>query len=117
VIRFRIYQLGGGAVIRALSNKAFELIALRQKKKCNAEIMLLTDTQIKATADFWYIPQYLPRSPPNKKRLATFLLQVFVTTGRGGEIRTPDPLHPMQVRYQAALRPEGADYSRALRIT
>lgn len=33
--------------------------------------------------------------------------------GRGGEIRTPDPLHPMQVRYQAALRPEGANYSRA----
>ena len=26
--------------------------------------------------------------------------------GRAGEIRTPDPLHPMQVRYQAALRPE-----------
>jgi hypothetical protein len=23
-------------------------------------------------------------------------------------------LHPMQVRYQAALRPEGADYSRAI---
>ena len=26
--------------------------------------------------------------------------------GRGGEIRTRDPLHPMQVRYQAALRPD-----------
>lgn len=26
--------------------------------------------------------------------------------GRGGEIRTHDHLHPMQVRYQAALRPE-----------
>ena len=26
--------------------------------------------------------------------------------GRNGEIRTHDPLHPMQVRYQAALRPE-----------
>ena len=25
--------------------------------------------------------------------------------GRGGGIRTRDPLHPMQVRYQAALRP------------
>ncbi len=25
--------------------------------------------------------------------------------GRGGEIRTHDHLHPMQVRYQAALRP------------
>ena len=26
--------------------------------------------------------------------------------GRDGEIRTRDPLHPMQVRYQAALRPD-----------
>ena len=34
--------------------------------------------------------------------------------GRGGEIRTRDHLHPMQVRYQAALRPEGADYNRAV---
>ena len=33
--------------------------------------------------------------------------------GRGGGIRTRDPLHPMQVRYQAALRPEGRDYIRA----
>ena len=27
-------------------------------------------------------------------------------TGRDGVIRTLDPLHPMQVRYQAALRPD-----------
>jgi hypothetical protein len=26
--------------------------------------------------------------------------------GRGGEIRTHDPLRPRQVRYQAALRPD-----------
>jgi hypothetical protein len=26
--------------------------------------------------------------------------------GRGGEIRTPDPLVPNQMRYQAALRPD-----------
>ncbi len=26
--------------------------------------------------------------------------------GRGGGIRTRDPLHPMQVRYQAALHPD-----------
>gem|GEM_PF-6122984 len=26
--------------------------------------------------------------------------------GRGGEIRTPDPLLPKQMRYQAALHPE-----------
>ncbi len=28
--------------------------------------------------------------------------------GRGGEIRTPDPLLPKQMRYQAALRPDGS---------
>ena len=27
----------------------------------------------------------------------------FDSLGRGGGIRTRDPLHPMQVRYQAAL--------------
>ena len=27
-------------------------------------------------------------------------------TGRGGEIRTPDPLLPKQMRYQTALHPE-----------
>ena len=29
----------------------------------------------------------------------------LVVSGRGGQIRTGDPLHPMQVRYRAALRP------------
>ena len=29
--------------------------------------------------------------------------------GRGGRIRTGDPLHPMQVRYRAALRPDTSD--------
>jgi hypothetical protein len=30
----------------------------------------------------------------------------LVKYGRGEKIRTSDPLHPMQVRYQAALRPD-----------
>ncbi len=30
----------------------------------------------------------------------------FLISGRGGGIRTRDPLHPMQVRYQAALHPD-----------
>ena len=30
--------------------------------------------------------------------------------GRGGGIRTPDPLVPNQMRYQAALRPDSAHY-------
>ena len=32
---------------------------------------------------------------------------LFVINGRGGGIRTPDPLLPKQMRYQAALRPDG----------
>ena len=32
--------------------------------------------------------------------------------GRGGGIRTPDPLLPKQMRYQTALRPDGAIVSR-----
>ena len=31
-------------------------------------------------------------------------------SGRGGGIRTPDPLLPKQMRYQAALRPDFSDY-------
>lgn len=31
-------------------------------------------------------------------------VMVEETNGRSGEIRTPDPLLPKQVRYQAALR-------------
>ena len=42
--------------------------------------------------------------------LFIFMMQI---SGRGERIRTSDHLHPMQVRYQAALRPEDADYSRA----
>ena len=29
-----------------------------------------------------------------------------IKNGRAGETRTLDPLHPMQVRYQTALRPD-----------
>ena len=36
-----------------------------------------------------------------------------VGIGRGERIRTSDHFTPSEVRYQAALRPEGADYSRA----
>ena len=40
-----------------------------------------------------------------KKTQQIALLGSFIV-GRGGGIRTRDPLHPMQVRYQAALRPD-----------
>jgi hypothetical protein len=52
------------------------------------------------------------RNPPlaakhegNKKATLSSGLNVL-SVGRGGGIRTRDPLHPMQVRYQAALRPD-----------
>ncbi len=39
-----------------------------------------------------------------KKAPNCFQLEAFVQSiGRRGGIRTRDPLHPMQVRYQAAL--------------
>ena len=40
------------------------------------------------------------------KKKRQLSLPLFPGFGRGGGIRTRDPLHPMQVRYQAALRPE-----------
>lgn len=39
------------------------------------------------------------------KKKRQLSLPLFPGFGRGGGIRTRDPLHPMQVRYQAALRP------------
>ncbi len=32
--------------------------------------------------------------------------EALILLGRDGEIRTHDPLHPMQVRYRAALHPD-----------
>ena len=34
------------------------------------------------------------------------MIRLYILNGRGERIRTSDHLHPMQVRYQAALRPE-----------
>ena len=49
-------------------------------------------------------------SPLKKsKKICRMLPDIAFNTfnvGRGGEIRTPDPLLPKQMRYQAALRPE-----------
>ncbi len=36
----------------------------------------------------------------------------WTESGRGERIRTSDHFTPSEVRYQAALRPEDADYSR-----
>jgi hypothetical protein len=36
--------------------------------------------------------------------------------GRGGGIRTPDPLVPNQMRYQTALRPDKFSLSHSTRL-
>ena len=41
-----------------------------------------------------------------KKANHEWLAFLIESNGRGEKIRTSDPLHPMQVRYQAALRPD-----------
>ncbi len=42
----------------------------------------------------------------NEKGGMNLLRNRRVSIGRGDKIRTCDPLHPMQVRYQAAPRPD-----------
>ena len=42
--------------------------------------------------------------------------QVLDLIGRSGEIRTPDPLLPKQVRYQAALRSDTAFIEQIQRV-
>ena len=56
-----------------------------------------------------------PRSFPRKLKSASIgdwliskPLKYKGLNGRGGQIRTDDPLPPRQVRYQAALRPDTA---------
>ena len=49
-----------------------------------------------------------------KKAPNCFQLEAIVQSiGRRGGIRTRDPLHPMQVRYQAALHAEVRNYNPA----
>ena len=45
------------------------------------------------------------------KKPGTFSGTGLLYFGRRGGIRTRDPLHPMQVRYQAALHAEASDYN------
>ena len=43
---------------------------------------------------------------PAKNKKASDCSEALILLGRDGEIRTHDPLHPMQVRYRAALHPD-----------
>ncbi len=44
---------------------------------------------------------------PTATQLKIFLISIECKSGRGSKIRTCDPLVPNQVRYQAALCPDG----------
>ena len=50
----------------------------------------------------------------NQKLPIGLLRLVIDLIGRGGGIRTRDPLRPRQVRYQAALRPDRHSYCTTL---
>ena len=56
---------------------------------------------MKAGAD-----DFVPLTVPLRDTAKSPSLEVNDLIGRDGEIRTRDPLHPMQVRYQAAPRPD-----------
>ena len=55
-----------------------------------------------------FLPKFLYQIEGNKKVAQGGFSLLFDSIGRGERIRTSDPLHPMQVRYQAALRPDEA---------
>ena len=62
--------------------------------------------QPQAGAREWNLPKRRKADAPGKLSH----LHHFKSIGRGGEIRTPDPLLPKQMRYQAALRPDFPNY-------
>jgi hypothetical protein len=58
---------------------------------------------------------FVPRGPMKKASRYRYLEAFVISYGRCERIRTFDPLHPMQVRYQAAPHTESAsDYNRSL---
>ena len=58
------------------------------------------------------VPLTVPQIVELKSSLVNTLTNELDITGRGERIRTFDPLHPMQVRYQAAPRPDCANYNK-----
>ena len=65
----------------------------------------MPNTFISFSYAYSIIGRYPARYPTLSGDL-TSSLQVLELVGRGGVIRTPDPLLPKQMRYQAALRPD-----------
>ena len=57
--------------------------------------------------------EYSSQLGRKRKRPARKLAYLINSIGRGERIRTSDHVHPMHVRYQAALRPDsGHNYNR-----
>ncbi len=54
----------------------------------------------------WSVARFESSKPRKIKGCRTIVDSPRLLNGRSGGIRTRDPLHPMQVRYQAALHPE-----------
>src|SRR5918996_285582 len=65
----------------------------------------MPNTFISFSYAYSIIGRYPARYPTLSGDL-TSSLQVLELVGRGGVIRTPDPLLPKQMRYQAAPRPD-----------
>jgi len=76
---------------------------LRDKNSYAANPLKIFANSKICAVDFLYNPL------KNYKKISKISHDIDFNTfnvGRGGEIRTPDPLVPNQMRYQAALRPE-----------
>ena len=54
----------------------------------------------------WHRTPYLDITKVRFYRIPSQFSGPGTESGRGGEIRTPDPLLPKQLRYQAALHPD-----------
>ena len=68
--------------------------------------------RVRCLGTHFYTQLHPINPPPQKdKRVSRKNLLTLVIFGRRGGIRTRDPLHPMQVRYQAALHAEDRNYN------
>jgi hypothetical protein len=93
-------------------------LAIRDEKDESAEWMSIADCRRKVTLTTGSGCQQdgkrRDRGATPVERSAPRRGDAWQNSGRGDWIRTSDHLHPMQVRYQAALRPESANYIRRL---
>ena len=82
-----------------------------EKNDLITEWLLSRRWPLQGLPSYYFRPTHALRVTTQKKDLAPCEAKSFCVVGRRGGIRTRDPLHPMQVRYQAALHAEDQDYS------